>query len=607
MAWRLNSILTVLIGTALYGQSGADLSSDVFDHQSLSEDQQTALASLLDDPLDLNAASVDLWFLRPAVAAAVHTAREAGRFTGWRDLERRTGLPSETVILLRTVTYLSGTKVIGELSTRLVAGSSGEKIRTRFRVDTGSWLILGTTQRRPGEYRLADRTGLSLARPGRYWQLVLGDYRLSWGSGLLLADEFPRPLGTAQLGLAPANARLRPGFSSSTTGFLRGFGSLYHRGRLLLIGGYHLEQVDLTEIDGHPRVVAYRAHTRPAPMTGERLPYLGGSLALGGWEVGGLTAGHALERTAETVAVRRQYYSMTIRRKFAGPTSGWELAHENGWQGERAANLTRLAYSSPAPQATGQLRLTMLYRRYPPGWEPLRGQLMGQRVSRGNETGWFLSWGWRRAPVNLSGYLDTYRQTTAQAPGIWADEGRESSWEAATRKGRLEIRVLSRNEQTTQAGSIIDSLGLESFQQLRTSRWYRRLSATLKVDRTTRLRLLAAQVGTNGSETSGWGAIFGVAARYRRRQGGLSVAAGAYGFNTDGWDQRIYIYEDGLPGEFGLQPLSGRGWNLSGLVGLPLGRGRVSFRGRRQWRYEEEQGKTVGQPGQYGLQLDVAL
>lgn len=597
----------MLIGAALYGQSDADLSSDTFDRQSLSEDQQAALASLLDDPLDLNAASVDLWFLRPAVAAAVHTAREAGRFTGWRDLERRTGLPPETVALLKTVTYLSGTKTVGELSTRLVTGSSGEKIRTRLRVDRGSWLILGTTQHGPGEYRLTDRTGLSLARPGRYWQLVLGDYRLSWGSGLLLADEFPRPLGTAQLGSAPATARLRPGFSSSTSGFLRGFGSQYHRGRLLLIGGYHLEQVDLTEIDGQPRVVAYRTHTRPALTGSERLPYLGGSLVLGGWEVGGLAAGYALQRTAETVAVSRQYYSMTIRRKFAGPSGGWELAHENGWQAERVANLTRLAYSSPARLASGRLRLTMLYRRYPPGWEPLRGQLMGQRVGRGNETGWFLGWGWRGAPASLSGYLDTYRQTAAQAPGIWADEGRESGWEATARKGRLEIRALIRDEQATRAGSIIDSMGLESFEQLRTSRRYRRLSATLKVDRSTRLRLLAAQVRTSGSQQSGSGIIFGAAMRRRHRRSGLSVAGGAYGFNTDGWDQRIYIYEDGLPGEFGLRPLAGRGWSLYALVGLPLGRGRVSFRSRRQWHYEEEQGKIVGQPGQYGLQLDVAL
>ncbi len=206
---------------------------------------------------------------------------------------------------------------------------------------------------------------------------------------------------------------------------------------------------------------------------------------------------------------------MTIRRTFAGPSGGWELVHENGWQGEQVANLTRLAYSSPARQATGRLRLTMLYRRYPPGWEPLRGQLMGQRVGRGNETGWFLGWGWRRAPVSFSGYLDTYRQTAAQAPGIWADEGRESGWEAAARRRRLEIRLLIRNQQATKAGSILDSLGLESFQQLQTSRRYRRLSVTLKADRSTRLRLLVAQVHTTGSDLSGSGLIYGAAVRRR--------------------------------------------------------------------------------------------
>ena len=85
------------------------------------------------------------------------------------------------------------------------------------------------------------------------------------------------------------------------------------------------------------------------------------------------------------------------------------------------------------------------------------------------------------------------------------------------------------------------------------------------------------------------------------------MAGGAYGFSTGSWDQRIYIYEDGLPGEFALRPLAERGWSLYALVGLPLGRGRLSFRSRRQWLYKEERGKFVGQPGQYGLQLDVAL
>ena len=176
MAWRLNSILPWLIAAAAFGQGDADLCSDAFSRQSLSDDQQAALAALLDDPLDLNAASVDLWFLRPAVAAAVLTARAGGRFTGWEDLERRSGLSGETVAHLKTVTYLSGTKAVGELSTRLVSGAAGEKIRTRLRVDTGPWLIMGTTRRRPGEYRLADRTGLSLARSSRHWQLVLGDH-----------------------------------------------------------------------------------------------------------------------------------------------------------------------------------------------------------------------------------------------------------------------------------------------------------------------------------------------------------------------------------------------------------------------------------------------
>ncbi|MEE9466478.1 MAG: hypothetical protein V3W14_12995, partial [Candidatus Neomarinimicrobiota bacterium] len=200
MAWRLNSLLPWLAAAAVYGQTLADLSSDIVDQQSLSEDEQAAFAAIMDDPVDLNSAGEDdLWFLRPAVTAALLDARLSGVFTGWADLAQRTGLSAEGVAGLKAVAYLSNRAGASEISTRLASGSTGENIRSRWRYENGPWQALGATTFQPGEFQLTDHLGLSLARSGPHFQTVFGGYRFTWGLGLLMARDFPRPLGPAQL------------------------------------------------------------------------------------------------------------------------------------------------------------------------------------------------------------------------------------------------------------------------------------------------------------------------------------------------------------------------------------------------------------------------
>ncbi len=596
-----------MAAATVYGQTIADLSSDVVDRQSLSEEQQAALAALLDDPVDLNSARAgDLWFLRPAVATAVLEARLTGAFTGWPDLANRTRLPAETLAGLRAVAYLSASRA-GELSTRLVSGSTGERIRSRWRYKQGPWQALGASMHQPGEFQLADHFGLSLARSGEHFQAVLGGYRLTWGLGLVLAKDFPRPVGPALLGTTPLTSRMRPSFSTTASDFMQGIGGLYQRGPVQLAGGYSFRQADISASQGIARVVTSRTNTQLGLTASERLPFVGGSLALAGWELGGLAAGYQLRPTAKTAAVDKKYYSATVRRILAYHASELDLAHESGWQAGLTASISRLSLSRTSAALGGRGKLTVLHRRYPPGWEPVRGRLTGQRVSRGNETGWFIGWSWRTTPFSMNGYFDSYQQTAATLPGAGAGQGRENGWEAIIRRGAVEGRILLREEDISKGGSFIDSAGLATSSQSRSARSYQRVALTTKFGPKFRLRVMAARQNTTDDYQADRGETFGLTVRYRHGTNGFNSSWGAYTFNTDGWDQRIYIYEDGLPGEFALHPLAGQGWGWFCRISRQWGRGSIGLRARQQWKYNDQTAKTEAQPGQYGLQLEVAL
>ncbi len=605
----------VTIGKA---QSPRHLNSDLLNLQLLSEEDMAILESLLDNPVNLNrAASADLWFLDDSLVSVVLTARRSGPFSDWADLARRTLLPPERIHSLQQfVTLPPDREVRARLSTRLVATGTDERIRTRLNLDGRRWAAQWVVQRDPGEYHLADLSDLSLTVRGNSTHLALGAHRMTWGLGLVLADEFAAPRGETLLRPVSRALHLRPGYSNTNTGVLRG-ASVHHRwSRFQLLAGTSVQQADITtDPDGTSQVITYRTHAGPAASTGEILCYLAGTASFLGWNVGGLASRYQLQATSGIPDSQRRIGSLVAMRSFQTRAGEWSLCHEEAvqqgepdttWQVRQSARQTRLSFVAHRGLQRNRLRLTLLHRKYPPGWIPLRGRLVGDRVGRGNESGWFFGWRWGQPAWQLNGYLDSFHQVEPQLSGAWPREGWESGMAVKANRRQVEASLFYRYQEEIAGAGSLKSAGLSIMQQKITAANYVKFALAYNGLHNLTARFMMALRTSGAGDDQGWGETIGVSLRYRFRTD-ISFAVGAYGYATDGWDQRLYVYEDGLPGEFNFRTLSGRGVRVYGRMSLPVGKGLLSLRLARQWSRADPPGTTPRADQQAGLQMDIAL
>ncbi|MEE9162439.1 MAG: hypothetical protein V3U35_05650 [Candidatus Neomarinimicrobiota bacterium] len=615
MASASSRLLLLCLAGLLQAQSAENISNDILSLERLSEDDLAGLESLLDDRINLNDVSAgELWFLDDSLAAAILSAREAGPFRDWADLGRRTSLPPATIRSLREIVdIIAMGRTEGRISTRIVDHGADERIRTRLNLDGPSWSGQWVLQRDPGEYDLADLSALSVNVRRGAGELSLGTQRLNWGLGLVLADEFAAPRGETLLRPVSRLLRLRPGFSNSNLGTLHGASVELQGERSRLLAGASAQQTDITaDSDGAPRIVAYRTHASPATTTREAVSYLAATSTMGDWSVGGLISNHDLQPTAETSGSGGRTYSATAAGIIHSSAGEWRVNIERalrtaqGADGpDPAASQTRLTFSNKGERGRPYLRLALIHRRYPPNWAPLRGRMMGRRVSRGNESGWFVGWHWRDTPWQTSGYLDLYRPLLAPVEG-WPVEGQEWGLRVSTRirRGEATLFTRGRNEATSVQGENQSGVEITRRQVAVTrfvsaawsSRWTRRLTS----------RLIAKGNTLRGTGEAQWGGAVGGSLRYQSAEGNTG-ALGIFAFQTDGWDQRVTIYQYGLPGEFSLRALSGRGWRVQGRWGRALGNGVLSVRLARAWRRPETGGPGLEITSEAALQMDVAL
>ncbi|MFB0516838.1 MAG: hypothetical protein ACETWG_09595, partial [Candidatus Neomarinimicrobiota bacterium] len=513
----------------LYAQPAQHLNSDILNLQLLSDADFVALESLLDNPLSLNnTVSADFWFLEDSLAGVVLAARQSGPFTSWEDVARRTHLPGASIQSLRQFFYLPPDRgVAAQMSARIATAGTDERIRTRLNLNGGQWSAQWAVQRDPGEYRLADLSDLSVTIQKGRTQLALGAHRLIWGLGLVLAEEFAAPRGETLLRPTTRLIQLRPGYSNTNTGVLRGASIHAQRGRFQFVAGTSIQRVDITaEPDGTPRVVDYRTHTRLGATTAENVTYLAGTTSLVGWKLGGLASWYSLQSTAETSGSQRQDFSLVAMRSFHSPLGELHASHEEAiqlypykepWQPTGRASQTRLTFIGSRSPKNEQLRLALLQRRYPPEWVPLRGRLVGEAVSRGNESGWFIGWRWNQRYVKLSGYLDSYCQVKSQSADTWPYEGWQSGLGIKIMKRPIEASLYYRTQEEVASTSTLNNAGLEIIQQRVAILHYAKFGLNYTRSSNFSARIIAALKASEVGYKPGQGETFGVSLRYRFR------------------------------------------------------------------------------------------
>jgi hypothetical protein len=617
LGWWLNRILSGCLPILLWAQLDIPFRLEFIDEQQFTKDELSALESYLDNPLDLNTATFqDLWFMDDSLAANIVNARQTHPYRSWQDLAQRTQLPKSMIQELRMVFYLRPEQhVQGDWSTRILTSGNDERIRSRLNVSRSFWFAQWTVQRDPGEYDLTDLSAFSVGFKRGTTALIIGSQWVDWGLGLILSKVYSPRRGTTLLRSNTDVMRIRPGYSNLSSGVIRGISLALQLGPLRFFSGTGFQKTDVTlASDGFLRIVPYRAHSHPSSQQYELLPWIGVSTSLKQTKLGAFIGEQHLMPTDTLPGARKQVFSLVLAQKYIAQMGTWRLWHEEAWQTREykeiprqqiRATQTRLIFQSQTDSSGSRIRLALIYRMYPHEWIPIRGQLFGGHVSNGNERGLYIGWEWQKKPLSLTGHLNCFQQIVSVA-SFWPQRGWESGIGASLKSKSCLTRLSYRykEEEVDISSENLDGL----ISNTRVGIVAHRTSVTYTGNLGLRLSVRIYAGLTRDQNENGFAAgnAIGSTLRYHPRSMN-TIAAGIYLFETDGWDQRIIMYETGLPGEFNMRPLSGSGVRIHGLISIPLESGVISVRIAKEWKDDTVEEATVTSHLQLGIQIDIAL
>lgn len=617
MGWWLNRILPVCLPILLWAQFDSPFRPDFIDEQQFTSEELSALESYLDNPLDLNTATFqDLWFIDDSLAAIIVDVRQTRPYRSWQDFAHRTRLSESIIQELKPVFYLRPVQQFhGDWSTRIFTSGNDERIRSRLNISRSFWFAQWTLQRDPEEYDLTDLSAFSVGFKRGTTALIIGSQRLDWGLGLVLSKVYSPRRGTALLRTSTDIMRIRPGYSNMTSGAMSGISLAFQLGQLRFFTGtgFHETDVRLTS-DGSSKIVPYRTHSHPSSYQYELLPWVGASTSLKQTNLGAFIGEQHLMPNDTLPGARKQVHSLVLAQNVIIPTGTWKLRHEEAWQTRARkempteqirATQTRLTFQSQADSSGSRMRLALIYRAYPHSWMPIRGQLFGRHINNGNERGLYIGWEWLKNPLSLTGHLDCFQQIVSTT-SFWPQRGWESGIGASLKAKSCLTRLSYRYKEEQIDISSENSDGLTINTRIGTVAHHTSVTCTGNLGLRLSVRLYAALSRGQNEDGHASGNAIGSTLRYRTRSM-ITMAAGAYLFGTDGWDQRIVIYETGLPGEFNLRPLSGSGVRIHGLISIPMETGMISIRAAKEWKNGPVGEKTATSHLQVGIQIDIAL
>ncbi|MFC1484479.1 hypothetical protein ACFL6Q_05485 [Candidatus Neomarinimicrobiota bacterium] len=601
----------------LWAQLDSPFRPDFIDEQQFTSEELSALQSYLDNPLDLNTATFqDLWFMDDSLAAIILNARQASPYLNWQDLAQRTQLPKSMIQELALVFYLRPEQHFrGDWSTRILTSGNDERIRSRLNVSRSFWFAQGTLQRDPEEYDLTDLSAFSVGFMRGATRLIIGSQRLDWGLGLILAKVYSPRRGTSLLRSIVDIMGIKPGYSNITTGAMRGISLAVQLGQLQFFTGTGFHETDVTLTpDGSSRIIPNRTHSRPSSHQYELLPWVGASTSLKQTKLGAFIGEQHLMPTDTLPGARKRVHSLVLAQNYIAQIGTWRLRHEEAWQTrvyketpreQIRASQTRLIFQSQADSSGGRVHVALIYRAYPQAWIPIRGQLFGRHVSNGNERGLYLGWEWIRNPINLTGHLDCFQQIVSTT-SFWPQRGWESGIGASLKAKSWRTRLSYRYEEEEVNISSENSDGLIINTRVGIVTHHTRVAYTGNLGLRLSVRIYAALTRDQNENGFASGNAIGSTLRYQSRAT-ITMAAGVHLFGTDGWDQRMVIYETGLPGEFNMRPLSGSGVRIHGFISMPMETGTISVRAAKEWKDVPVEEATATSSLQLGIQIDIAL
>ena len=395
---------------------------------------------------------------------------------------------------------------------------------------------------------------IQLSDVGMLKNLVVGNYRLRFGQGLVINSDFALGKETILQALGRQSTSIKPHRGTNENDYYTGGAATVACGALQLTAFASFRPYDATldgagistlKTDGYhrtPTELSRRANTRGS-LFGTHIAYSIHALHLGATAVY-----HSFDRTFMPSSLPyRRYYPQGHRFANASLDYAW-YHHRISLSGETAidgkgsvATLHTLRLS-----ATDNLHLTLLQRHYPRDYWALEGKSFSTSSELRGESGLYLGAEWQpHRRFSLTAYADGYRfpylRYRVSSPSYGTD-GVVNAHYVVNSNHRLQLRYRFRLKQRdVSEGYRLPNGGLlnEWTHRLRLQ-WSGMLTSTLSFQTMIESCFVQAEtssVGTMGSVEASYSPVWG--------SHGLCLSGGLTAFRAD-YAARLYGYEQGL-------------------------------------------------------------
>ena len=434
----------------------------------------------------------------------------------------------------------------------------------------------------------------ALLDAGRVDALVVGDFVAEFGQGVVLWRASGFGKGPDAVGGPIRSGRgLRPYGSVDETNFLRGVGLTVAAAPGLYVSAFASRRdldasvlapdtLDGRGADGLGVVTSLSADgLHRTDRERARAGALGETLVGGGAEVRVSSA--ALVGRAGVVGTRSTFDAPLARGDrpdqlfdFEGTeaTTLSAYADASGRAGRAFGEVARgpggaLGGVAGLLADLGGADLLVVGRHYAPGFTALHGYPFGERNGAGqNETGLYAGLRLRPAPAwTVDAYVDQYRfpflrfnvpRPSRGHEALVRVEHRPRRYLRASLQARTETREVGLDVPNAVAGSVVGALGERTRQSVRfQGEWdaSRRLRLRARVEGS---RAVAPGGGPQAGGAVQLGSLVYQDVRWQATPW-LRADARLALFETDGFDARIYVFENDLTGVFSVPALAGRG------------------------------------------------
>lgn len=401
--------------------------------------------------------------------------------------------------------------------------------------------------------------------------LALGDYRLSFGQGLILNNDFMLSKAWATSNMIRRTQDPKRHFSTAENGFFRGAAMVFNLKKITLTAFYSNKRFDanLSKFDEITSFKTDGYHRTPGEMekknnAREQATGININYRKGDFQMGASGIFHVYNKNLNpTLRKYNIYYlrdslNLNASIDYSYRWNRLSVAGETAWAKNGAIATTNMLQYSPS----SQLAVSILYRHFPISYNALHAQAFSENSRVQNERGLFLGASFtpfRR--ISVTTYIDFFRfpwmQYLVDTPSKGVDFYLQASY-AIHRESNVEIRYRYKQKERnfTLSDNRVPTVLPYNTQKIRL-----RYNHVLKNGWGFRTTLDAAFYKRH-SAVAEKGAMLSQNVTYR---GARKIAGDFFAgfFFSDSYNARLYSYEKNILSTFYMPSFYGRGLRLA--------------------------------------------